>query len=111
MIEVDVFRAAGYLVLRDAFDPVALSEEMERAFAEGLPASGNVRRPPGVEFRFLPMMNARTPLSLSLLDALAVPAAELLGRPVLPGRAKGTRYAANTAAHRDSDVDLPSMAF
>ena len=108
--EIVTFRSAGYVVLRDAFDADLLGAEMDRAFAEGLrPEAGHVDDV--AAFAYLPMMCERTPVSLSLLDALAAPAATLLGRPVLPGRAKGTRYAADTARHRDSEVAIPSIAF
>jgi hypothetical protein len=57
------------------------------------------------------MMCERTPVSLSLLDELAPVAADLLGRPVLPLRAKGTRIVGDTAWHRDSELDVPSIGF
>jgi Phytanoyl-CoA dioxygenase (PhyH) len=38
-------------------------------------------------------------------------AAELLGREVLPGRVKGTRYFGDTGWHRDSKDALPTMGF
>ena len=40
------------------------------------------------------MMVASTPVSLSLAQRLGAVAEELLGAPVVPGRAKGTEYAA-----------------
>jgi hypothetical protein len=53
-------------------------------------------------------------VSLALLDALAAPAAELLGRDVIPTRAKGTRctrYFGGTSWHRDSNMDLAGVGF
>ncbi len=104
-------RADGYLVLRRAFDPEPLSVEMNRAFAEGLPAHDSGIQIGDVEVRYLPMMCERTPRSLLLLDALAGPAAQLLGRAVLPVRAKGSRHFGDSGWHRDSDLDIPSIGF
>ena len=39
-------------------------------------------------FRYVPMLCKRTPVSLALVDALAVTAAKLLDRAVIPVRAK-----------------------
>jgi hypothetical protein len=55
------------------------------------------------------MMCERTPVSIGLIDTCAVIAAELLGRPVVPGRAKGTWYQSDTDWHRDSVYDIPSV--
>jgi hypothetical protein len=49
------------------------------------------------------MMTNRTPASLALLDRLETTAEQLLGGPVLPTRAKGVRYMAETPWHADSD--------
>ena len=62
-----------------------------------------------VTFRYVPMMCERTPVSVGLIDRYAVIAAELLGRPVLPGRAKGTWYQSDTGWHRDSVGDIASL--
>jgi hypothetical protein len=94
------------------FDPEPLSDEMHRSFVEGLLAPADpIIGSGGVEFRTVPMMCARTPASVSLLDALAGPAAELLGREVLPLRAKGTRYGGSSGWHSDSELDVPSIGF
>ncbi|HLM64349.1 MAG TPA: phytanoyl-CoA dioxygenase family protein [Acidimicrobiales bacterium] len=108
LADVDVarFADAGFVVLRNVFDPAPLSHEVDRALNEGLtsrPGTG------GDAFRYLPMMCERTPESLALLDTLARPAAQLLGRPVIPLRGKGTRYSGATAWHRDSEVDVDSI--
>jgi Phytanoyl-CoA dioxygenase (PhyH) len=109
---VESFRENGFAVLRQWFDPAPLADEMERAFAEGLVAGAPRNRgSAGVEFRVVLMMCERTPVSLSLLDALAVPAAELLGRAVIPGRAKCQRYFGETGWHRDTENDFPQMGF
>lgn len=85
---------------------------MNRSFTDGFRASTVAKiGSGGVEFRYLPMMCERTPASLSLLDALAGPATQLLGRAVIPVRAKGTRYFGRSAWHKDSDLDVPSVGF
>ena len=113
--EVAEFRERGFLVLRRLIDPTPLSEELDRAFAEGFRVSDGIhvlsQGTGEVSFRYLPMMCERTPVSLVLLDRLAVLAAELLGREVLPGRAKGTRYFGDTGWHRDSEDALATMGF
>jgi len=55
------------------------------------------------------MMCERTPVSLALVDALAAPAAELLGRRALPVRAKATRYFGGSDWHRDCELDVASV--
>ena len=106
------FRNEGYVVLRKAFDPSELSAEVDDALKRGLRPDGGVKQGSGgVEFRVVVMMCERTPVSLALLDALAVPASKLLGRRVLPGRAKGTRYLGSSGFHADSDVPIPSLSF
>jgi hypothetical protein len=104
------FEADGYLVLRGAVDPAPLAAELDRALVEGH-RGGPDTAVEGLRFRYVPMMGERSPVSLALLDALAEPAAQLLGGPVLPLRAKGTRYAADTDPHRDATSALPSLGF
>lgn len=106
------FHDEGYVVLRKAFDPSELSAEVDDALERGLRDDGEVKQGSGgVEFRVVVMMCERTPVSLALLDAFAVPASKLLGRPVLPGRAKGTRYFGSSGFHADSDAAIPSLSF
>jgi hypothetical protein len=106
------FRTSGFVVLRDLIDPEPLSDELDRTLADGLHASAGVNAgSAGREFRYVPMMCERTPVSLSLVDALAAPAAELLGRRVLPVRAKGTQYLGGSGWHRDSELDVASVGF
>jgi hypothetical protein len=57
------------------------------------------------------MMCERTPVSRSLLYAFADPATQLLGRPVLPMRAKGSRYFGDTTWHSDSTRGVSSIGF
>ncbi len=72
--EISWFRASGFVVLRGAFDPEPLSTEVDAALTDafrgttdpGAVSSGIA----GNEFRYVPMMCERTPVSLSLLDAL-----------------------------------------
>jgi len=57
------------------------------------------------------MMTAETPVSLTLLDRAGALAESLLGGPVLPTRAKGTRYFGNTPWHTDSELPVTSIGF
>jgi phytanoyl-CoA dioxygenase PhyH len=107
---VEAFRGVGYLVLRSAVDPVRLGTEVDGALAEGHRGGPELAHD-DLRFRYVPMMGERTPVSLALLDALSGPAADLLGGPVLPLRAKGTRYSANAEPHRDSTSALGSVGF
>jgi hypothetical protein len=88
-----------------------LSDEIDRCLQDGLfvPESAIVFE--NVEVRYLPMMCERTPISRSLLYAFADRAAQLLDRPVLPMRAKGSRYFGDTTWHSDSSLDVPSIGF
>ena len=105
------FREAGFAVLRGAFDPQPLSDEMDRVLVDAFGAADAVQivnvGSGGVRFRYLPMMCVRTPASLALLDRFAAPAAQFLGRPVLPVRAKGTWYHGDSSWHRDSRARAP----
>jgi hypothetical protein len=106
------FHADGFAVLHGAFDPAALSSEVDRALEHGVRAGEDAKQGAGgVEFRSVVMMCERTPVSLALVDELAVLASELLARPVLPGRAKGTRYFGASRLHADSDSAIPSLGF
>ena len=104
--DVTRFTDAGFVVLRNVFDPAPPLDEVDRALNDGLTSRPGSA---GGAFRYLPMMCERTPESLALLDQLDEPAAQLLGRPVIPLRAKGTRYSGGTAWHRDSEVDVDSI--
>jgi Phytanoyl-CoA dioxygenase (PhyH) len=109
LYSADTFRTFGFVVLRQFFDPSALAAEIDRVMSDGLVAdvsgSGETR------FQYVPMMTAETPVSLSLLDRVEAVAAVLLGGPVIPTRAKGTRYFGNTPWHTDSALPLASVGF
>jgi hypothetical protein len=110
-VDADAFRADGFVVLRGAIDPAPLSEEVDRALADGLPGSFRADVAGGISGRYLPLMNERTPVSLGLLDHLAPVTARLLGRPVLPLRAKCVLYFGAADWHRDSTLDVASVGF
>lgn len=104
----------GFLVLRNEIDVVALSQEFDRLLGNAFPGSAkgahHLKQGAGTAtFRYAPMMGERTPFSLILLDHFAATAAELIGRAVLPGRAKGTWYVGDTGWHRDSLHDIASI--
>lgn len=101
------FRAFGFAVLRQFFDPRPLAMEVDRVLSDGL-----LRQPPhdgGIRFQYVPMMTAETPASLSLLDRLGAIAETLFNRPVLPTRAKGVRYVGETPWHVDSVLPVASV--
>jgi hypothetical protein len=106
------FREQGFCVLRGAFEPEPLAGEIGRALEDAFRRDAPLNSGSGgIRFHAVPMMSEHTPLSMALADALAEPAAALLGRAVLPGRAKGTSYHGETDWHRDSDLDIPSVGF
>jgi hypothetical protein len=105
----DAFRTFGFIVLRQFFEPNPLAAEIDRVMADG-PGS-RVSSGADIQFQYVPMMTAETPVSLSLLDRAETVAAALLGGAVLPTRAKGVRYFGNTPWHMDSDFPLPSVGF
>lgn len=102
------FRARGFALLRGAVDGPRLRAEVEQTLAE------SEARPHATElttFAFAPMMSARTPCSLALVDALEPLAARLLDADVVPIRAKGVRYSGSTRWHPDSTRRSPSVGF
>ncbi|GDX82829.1 hypothetical protein LBMAG42_46400 [Deltaproteobacteria bacterium] len=111
------FLTFGFVVLRRHFDPTELSAELDRAIEDGHPPRAEPARVGArlggdlLPFRYVPMMNERTPASLALLDHFAPFAAALLGVPVLPVRAKGVEYQGSSQWHRDSDGAWPSIGF
>ncbi len=106
--DICTFRDRGFLVLRSAFDGEALRREVDRALDE----SGATTIAAAVtRVCYVPMMCARTPASLALLDRFELLAARLLDGPVVPLRAKGMRYLGDTAWHRDSVRALSSVGF
>jgi len=102
------FRTFGFVVIRRAFDAGALCDEVDRALHEG---SHGTFQSAVARGRYVPMMGERTPVSLGLLDQFTPVAADLLGAPVLPVRAKCVRYAGSTGWHSDSDRPLDSIGF
>jgi hypothetical protein len=97
------------VVLRGAFDAAPLGAEVDAALRDGR-ASSFHNTTADVDAAYVPMMNERTPCSLELLRRLAPVAAELLGTPVLPVRAKGVRYTGSAGWHRDSEHEaVPSV--
>ena len=72
------FQRDGFAVLRGAFDPSELSQEIDDALRDGIPAGSRpMEGAGGVEFLSVVMMCERTPVSLALVDDLAELAAEL----------------------------------
>jgi hypothetical protein len=107
------FERDGATVLKAFFDPEPLSNEVDQSLALGHfdQGTGINSGAVGNAFQYVPMMCEQTPVSLRLIADLAGPARELLGREVLPVRAKGTRYFGGTAWHRDLELDLASAGF
>lgn len=105
------FQAFGFAVLRGFFDANALADEVDQALLQGLVRAPEVWHGEGARFQYVPMMTARTPLSLALLDRAETLATSLLGGPVLPTRAKGVRYRGDTPWHTDSVLSLASVGF
>ncbi len=100
----------GYAVLPAAFDARPLADEIDRVLADAFADPDHQNRgAAGNRFRYAPMMVASTPVSLSLAEQLGAVAEELLGAPVVPGRAKGTEYAAITGWHRDTELAARSI--
>lgn len=104
------FHTFGFVVLRRAFDPGPLADELDAALREGRSVAFDVAGG-AIGARYVPMMASHTPVSLALLDQLAAPAAALLGAPVLPSRAKGVLYHGAAGWHVDSDQDVASVGF
>jgi Phytanoyl-CoA dioxygenase (PhyH) len=102
----------GFVVLRALIDPQPLADELDRAMRDafgGRPhwnsgAAGN-------RFRYVPMMNERTPVSVALAVRLESLAAQLTHGAVLAARAKGTTYLGGTNWHRDSQLPIRSTGF
>ncbi|MEO7329917.1 MAG: phytanoyl-CoA dioxygenase family protein [Minicystis sp.] len=105
------FQTFGFVVLRRAFDPRPLSAEIDRVIREGLASSTGDLGSGEIRFRYVPMMNAETPVSLALLDRFEGVATALLGGPVIPTRAKGVSYRGDTPWHADSVSPFASLGF
>jgi hypothetical protein len=109
--QVARFRTFGFTVLRQAVDPGPLSAEVDLALRDGFRSPFRSDAAGGIEGRYLPMMCELTPVSLSLLDRFAGPAAALLGAPVIPVRAKGILYDEGASWHNDSGHEVASIGF
>ena len=95
--------ASGYVLVPQFFDPVPLCAEFDTVMGDAFDDVGHVNSgSAGNRFRYVPVMNERTPVSVDLTLRLAELASELLGSRVLPGRAKATTYFGATNWHRDS---------
>jgi hypothetical protein len=104
------FQVFGFVVLRAAFDPAPLAREVDDVLREAANATSSVPMGGGeIRFEYVPMMTARTPASLALLDRLETTAAELLGGAVIPTRAKAVRYVGDTPWHADSRLEMASV--
>ena len=95
--DVSYFRTFGFLVLPQFFKPDLLADEIDQVMRDGLISPSNVTHFGNIRFQYVPMMSDTTPASLALLDRTSAVAATLLGSPVIPTRAKGTRYFAMSA--------------
>jgi hypothetical protein len=106
----DIFRTFGFVTIRRFFDAIAIGAEIDQVMRRGIAS----QKPPhysGINFQYVPMMTAETPVSLMLLDRVAALAEALLRGPVIPTRAKGTRYFGNTPWHTDSESPVTSIGF
>jgi hypothetical protein len=109
--DVSYFRTFGFLVLPQFFKPDLLADEIDQVMRDGLISPSNVTHFGKIRFQYVPMMSDTTPASLALLDRTSAVAATLLGSPVIPTRAKGTRYFADSPWHVDSNLPLESIGF
>lgn len=112
-VDAERFDAEGFVVLGRCIDAAGLSAEVDGALARGFVGGRprNESAEAGIAFRFLPMMSERTPISLDLLRRFRPEAERLLGRPVLPVRAKAVEYHGGSGWHRDSDLPVASLGF
>lgn len=102
----------GFCVLPAFTDPRALSAEFDASMRDGFADASHMNAgSAGNEFRYLPTMCERTPVSLALVRRLSRAAADLLGVSVLPSRAKATIYRGSTKWHRDTDLPVRSLGF
>jgi hypothetical protein len=108
---VPFYRAFGFLVLRNFFDPDPLAQEIDRVLQDGLPSLAQALDYDGIHFQYVPMMIPETPASLELLDKVGSVAGMLLDGAVIPTRAKAVRYIGSTPWHTDSALALESVGF
>ncbi len=106
------FDAFGFALLKSFVDVAALSAELDICLREAFADSNHTTSgEAGNQFRYVPTMCERTPVSLALLRQLAPVASAILRTPVLPSRAKVTSYRGSTKWHRDSELSLRSVGF
>ncbi len=104
------FETFGFVALPGSFDPAGLAVEIRQALTDAFPEGAHRNTGPAEnQFRYVPMMVDRTPVSLALTVQFAAIAAELLGSAVLPGRSKGTEYHGSTSWHRDTETPPRSI--
>jgi Phytanoyl-CoA dioxygenase (PhyH) len=108
MSQIATFRREGVLVVPQFFDAASLAKEIDQVMKRAFPPQ-RVTNYSGIHFQYVPMMTAETPVSLSLLDRTSVLAEALLDGPVMPTRAKGTRYFGDTRWHQDSESPVTSI--
>lgn len=109
VLDVLHYQTFGVLMLRHFFDARLIAAEIDQVMRDGRRLSFEITHSAGIHFQYVPMMTAETPGSLWLLDRTETMAATLLGGPVLPTRAKGTRYWGDTSWHTDSDLPIASL--
>jgi hypothetical protein len=107
----DRLRSYGYAVIPDAFDPAEITAEVVWAITTGCKAGFHLETAGlTVSASYVPMTTAETSASLSLLLSGAPIARKLLGRAVVPFRAKGTVYSHQTSWHRDTELDVSAVS-
>ncbi|ATY32171.1 phytanoyl-CoA dioxygenase family protein [Sphingomonas psychrotolerans] len=101
----------GYALVRAAFDPVAITAEVDWAIEKGCGSGFRLESERlTVTASYVPMTTAETRASLALLLSGAPLAGQMLGRPVIPFRAKGTVYSQETSWHRDTYLDISAVS-
>ena len=106
-----VVREDGYVVFRSLLAADALGAEHDATLQDAFTSSRRQAGSAGNEFRYVPTMCERTPVSIGLVVQFASVAADLVGSAVLPSRAKATEYHGDTDWHRDSDRPTISIGF
>lgn len=107
----DRLRSHGYAIVPAAFEPGEITAEVDWAIATGCKAGFHLESDRlTVSALYVPMTTAETCASLSLLLSGAAVAHQLLGRAVVPFRAKGTVYSHETSWHRDTELDISAVS-
>ncbi|MEZ5400873.1 MAG: phytanoyl-CoA dioxygenase family protein [Bryobacteraceae bacterium] len=108
-MDLSHFRVFGFVVLQQFFDASPIGAEIDRLLPSEAGTSVNTPGAGEIRFQYVPMMTAETPASLALLARTQPLAERLFDGPVLPTRAKGTRYWGDTPWHADSGLPLASI--